>query len=471
MRVLLRITLIVFFILASCKDKKVEKTTLEEGYTAVTPTKEEATISCGAFCNPPTITATLPSNPCNLSEQKVLNCFAWENFIALNWKASPSERGVADGKVTASSYGTPGDYSNTVWESYLNLEDIFTAHGPEPWDTAGKLYAAKTPVKTMKRINKVGSTAHNFDKSILSASDAHLSELFQAQGTWLTDQAGNLVWYEVKINKMEYDFIKKHQLYDPSKQTSYAAAHNGIWNPTGSIETKAAWRIIPEKHLDSLQKMYKVSKAMIPEVTGFDAHGNPILGAYTEHYLGLVGLHIIHKTSQAPQFIWMTFEHVNNAPTAGDVKAGIAYNFYNKSSTATPNQSPDPKTDQITTPVQVERIANNALTTAITTLNGKMQELITAANQKSVFQYYELVNVQWPENPIVDSSNNTTTPLKTGGITPNNIANTTMETYAQPTQCMSCHKYGHTVDNSSTPTDYSFVYLKALKQVVKKKRK
>ena len=49
--------------------------------------------------------------------------------------------------------------------------------------------------------------------------------------------------------------------------------------------------------------------------------------------MGLTGLHIIHKTKNSPQFIWATFEHVNNAPNKNEIKNKNNllkwYTFYN----------------------------------------------------------------------------------------------------------------------------------------------
>ena len=61
--------------------------------------------------------------------------------------------------------------------------------------------------------------------------------------------------------------------------------------------------------------------------------------------LGLVGLHIVHKTDSEPQWIWSTFEHVNNVPAAAD-PAGAHYNFYRAgcatSAMSTPAPMPTP---------------------------------------------------------------------------------------------------------------------------------
>lgn len=449
------------------KQEVVQRITDSKQMKATTPSA-----NCGAFCDPPVVDYHLPTEVCNLTQQTTLNCFAWTNFLALNWNSS-NTRGIPDSTRTASSYGMAGDFSPTVWESYLSIDDIFTDHGPMPW-TSNNLKRSSF-VKKMTLLNKVGHIQENVNKKILEAAGGSVEELFQAKGSWLTDQKGNLVWYEVKINLDEYNFIANNQLYDPAKQLSYATANNGIWLPggpsaygnQGAMELKAAWKVVNATDLDSVKPYYKISKAMVPEVLGFDKNKQPILGKYSMQYLALVGLHIIRKTDLAHQFVWMTFEHVDNAPTEGQVDPKKAYSFYNKASNAVPNQSPSIVTGNIKNPVQVTRIAPNALNQDIKALNTYVQNLIRQSNPNSVWQYYQLVNVQWPQSAVVDKANNQgKIPLNEGGITPTNIANVTLETYAQEDYCMSCHKFA-SVKNSKFATGYSFVFLNAKAQTSK----
>lgn len=425
-------------------------------YTKVNSGQVSQTISCGAFCPPPSISYLLPDDPCRMGEQQLLNCFAWKNFIALNWIAS-NQRGVPDTSIPDSAYGTPDDFRNTVWESYVSIDNAFNN------SESNSLAYSPDRIKKIHDVNKVGSTAHEFDREVLTTKDNHLNAFFQAEGTWLTDQSGQLVWYEIRINPIEYDFIKANQLYDWTTQKKYATENKGIWNPTGSIEIKAAWRAIDESHLDSLKEYYKISQAMVPEVLGFK-DDTPILGEYKQQYLALVGLHIIHKTSLAQQFIWMTFEHKYNAPTQGEIDPNIQYTFFDKNSKNLINNSPKPNKDKLTDPVQVVRIKQNALTPQMVTLNRQIHDMIRESNPKSVWQYYDLINVQWPQNSVNQSDNNQIVPLKEGGITPSNIANTTLETYIQSTDCISCHKYAN-VDNTNWATDYSFIYLELANKI------
>ena len=457
---------LLLIILYSCDKKKdTEETTIATTEKTSLKSASVPEYSCGVMCDPPTVSYQLPTDACSL-EQPAANCFAWSTFLALNWKCS-STRGVADSTATAENYGVPGDFGPTVWESYLSVEEVFTDHGPAAWNTKS-LKRGNAYVKKVEMLSKIENTLKKINKRVLKSANSKVQELFQAQGTWLTDQSGNLVWYEVKMNFDEYDFIVKNQLYDPVKQLSFAEQNKGIWTPEGSIELKAAWKVVDADSLEAIKPYYKVSQAMVPAVTGFDKSGQPILGEYTKQYLALVGLHIIRKTPLSPQLFWMTFEHVNNAPIEGQADPNKRYSFYNPKSNAIPNQSPVPGKDSLNTPVQVVRIKQNAPDQGIQDINAYCQNLIKQSNPNSVWQYYELVNVQWPANPVPDNANNGGQyPLQDGAINPKNIANTTMETYAQTDYCMQCHQYGNAstaAGNNTWATDYSFMFSQAVTQ-------
>lgn len=451
----MRTLLFSFFLLSlisiSCESgKKDQKLNSRIGFS-----KELDDYGCGAFCDPPSVGYQLTDDNCLHSDQNSMNCFAWKNFLALNWKAS-DQRGIPDTTALASDYGMPGDYKPAVWESYLSIDDVFTAQQPAQWSLKSK----SGYIKYINEINKFTDINVNMPKPKLRAMlGGNVDEIMQAKGAWLTDQSGNIVWYEIRMNNIESDFVRNNKLYNSENLNAFAAKNQGVWLPMESIEIKAAWRVIPENQLESLKDFYKISMAMVPEIKGFDKNNQPIYGKYTQKYLGLVGLHIIRKTSQSPQFTWMTFEHINNAPTEGQVDPSVNYCFYNPKSKDKPNQSPVPGKDSLNKPVQVVRIANNAITPEIQQLNKQIQGMIRASNPKSVWQYYQLVNVQWPENPVQDKDNKNTPPLRDGGIKPKNIANVTMETYIQDKQCMDCHKNASTVA-TKYPTDYSFIFLK-----------
>ena len=144
--------------------------------------------------------------------------------------------------------------------------------------------------------------------------------------------------------------------------------------------------------------------------------------------MGLVGLHIITRTSFAPQWVWSTFEHVANAPDAPPplasgasvepLVAGSHFNFNDPTQTQPTNGAVQPQNSTPVAspkPTQITRVVNNLCINGAWTqaLNSKMQAELAG----TVWANYRLVTTQWPLNP------NT--------FLPGNLTNTTMETYVQ----------------------------------------
>jgi hypothetical protein len=239
-----------------------------------------------------------------------------------------------------------------------------------------------------------------------------LSEVKQAIGGTLTDQHGNLTYYEKAANVISYDFIREKKLYKGDGQAMYGP----VIFPFGAIEVKAAWRIMTD---GDDQTRYYTAPAIVLE-NGRDKKAT----------VGLVGLHIITKTPNAPQWIWSTFEQVDNV--TGPTPAGaVAWSYNNPASTAPANIETPPGT-----PTQVERYRKN-LPDAI---NSRWQEALKGTS----WQYYQLIGVQYP----------------TRKPEPNMLANVVMETYIQPqSSCIDCHSGANTLTRANS--DFSFMLLDA----------
>ena len=183
---------------------------------------------------------------------------------------------------------------------------------------------------------------------------------------------------------------------------------------TGSIEIKAAWKVLTPAEAGS-NRFYTI-QALV-----FNDDFNPPGASVPPNVpvtLGLVGLHIAHKTSRQPHWIWSTFEHVDN----------LTKSFYNPNcKNCTPNQPAPPfSTDKsgnphykelnpngtpITKPVQVVRV--NPIQAPPTSLNATFRNLLAG----SVWANYQLVSTQW----IADL----------GNLEPGFLANITLETFNQ----------------------------------------
>ncbi|GAB3840145.1 hypothetical protein [Hymenobacter jeollabukensis] len=432
-----------------------------------------------------------------VANQGSVDAFAWQEFIALNWAAS-SYPGRPDTTQQFSSFGTPGDFGPGVWGTYKDVSEVFASTPPGPWQAGLQKLASQNVTKRFSMISKVdkrlqpGSRAGLLRSANLSAADKAQEEIIQAQGNWLTDQLGNLIWYEVRLNEDEFKYITTNKLYDADAQVAFAQKQ-GIWlpdgtnqyGPSGAVEVKAAWRVIPTAQLAQYQGRYKIVKGLIPQQVVVTA-SKTTFGDYQPAYLGLVGLHIIRKTPNFPQFTWATFEHVDLAPTEGQpVDPQTNYLLFNKNCPnqcgvnnpkgCLANQSPQPGVDSLTTPVQALRCKTGIPDdNAVAAVNQSYQQKIKAANPASVFQYYRLVSTQWPSSPASDPTGAAPrpTPLPTGGIKPTVLGNLASETYALQQGCMSCHQYGNSLAKSSTgktlASDYSFVFGLAQKMSVPK---
>jgi hypothetical protein len=264
----------------------------------------------------------------------------------------------------------------------------------------------------------------------------------QAVGGTLTDQHGKLARYEIRFNQTSFNYIVNNKFYDHATQN----AAKSISFPPGSIEVKGAWREMTDKDDENTRKRFYRTTACIceQESTG----GKVQTQCNPDREVGLVALHIIQRTPGARQWLWATFEQVDN------VASSAVHPSFNEPSCpperCVPNKSTEDKGKPTGKPTQVTRVA--PLSKEVQELNARWQAKLGAAAQGSPWQYYELVNTQWPVDP-----DDPTAPL--GNPQPNILANTILETYIQPdSSCMGCH-YTATTVNPRVKSDFSFLFL------------
>jgi len=192
--------------------------------------------------------------------------------------------------------------------------------------------------------------------------------------------------------------------------------------------------------------------------------------------MGLVGLHIAHKTNTASQWLWSTFEHVDNAPTDADLKSGklkAKYNYYNPKCNAAscpPNQIPPRPWD----PTKVSAFHSQVVRMNLFNLpiyaqsasarNANARKLLLGVSPKSVWANYELISTMWPTNPG-NCAAAPGDPL--GAPAPTFLANTTLETYLQrmppqpnvSSQCIECHN--NATMTVPVPSDFTYILQRA----------
>jgi hypothetical protein len=238
---------------------------------------------------------------------------------------------------------------------------------------------------------------------------------------------------------------------------------------------KAAWRILTDKDTPAIRRRYYVVKdAEVLDVAKSLRAGAAVCA---KHDIALVGLHIVIKTTYRPQWIWSSFEHIDNVPPVGadaarepdakDANVPYSYNDPQRVQHLTSFDSPEmlavsashpPKLDP--DPTQVVR--THPINSEMMTMNRAYWALPEIRN--TVWANYMLVTTQWPTVTQPDEPTNSGEPFPGGFVDPNqpvdvyqlsannfgpppNLANTTMETYLQEpsSSCMACH---HLVANA-----------------------
>ncbi len=449
--------------------------------SAITPTPQQVVApSTGGCQDPPALSPLIPADISAGNSQANVNCMAWQEFLALNWPASISSCD-ADASSSPSTLGQPDDPSPVVWETFKEAHEVFQrgATAPSPWCSKEPLryISTNTDVRQLEPTSPHGYKT--FSLVAAKTGDHGFSSFEQAgtKGWWLTDQNRNRTLYEVRLNSDEFSYISWNHLYDASIQHAFVK-EEGIDLPdgtpnfrqygrVGSIEIKAAWVELPDP---SRWKYFKTSKAYVI---------NPVSGAKPRLVtVGLVGLHIIHKTAKAPQFIWATFEHVNNAPSMDDLRSRNLlpwYVFFDRNcnpktdhyacaANAAPASGGSHQSgDAYAAPMQVirENPISSRGTDNVAGLNQWVWNLIRSGNPDSVWLNYQLVDAQWASSPATVAAG-AQIPLTAGNPQPNPVAqkvtNTTMETYSQNSKsCLDCHTQA-AIARGKYASDYSFLF-------------
>lgn len=386
-------------------------------------------IPCQAELDPPFTLENL---------QHGFDVYSWKTFAALN--------------APAGSDGVIGPDVQTVWETWREPFSIFLPGGatPPPWGTSEQTPAACAGVAAegngMKLLRMVGKTP-----DVLTAFDQPFDT-----GP-LIDQNGRYTRYEIIVNESMFNYIVNNTLYNTQGQSAFGDVDFPAGSDTvgvGAIMAKAAWRVIDESEKDR----FHTAEALIYTPASEDP---PIQESCTKELVGLVGLHIAHKTAAEPQWLWSTFEHVDNSPSQAVIERGdtlkSAYNYYNPdcSQDNCPwNQPPphpwDPNVEPFPNGFTSQVVRIISITEDTQNLNKEFQALLAG----TVWENYMLISTQWP----TDASSPTD---PTGAPAPQFLANTTLETYIQgevplaSSSCIDCHNNATTTQG--TFSDFTYV--------------
>jgi hypothetical protein len=424
--------------------------------------------------------------------------FAWQSFLAL-------------------TKAVDGGYLFTEWG---NSQDLFPAQGePPPFPSGSGARAVKA--YQMKTINS-GALALS-DQPIVEDTGGGGTTQEAATLVPLVDQRGRWVHYSIFTNETEYDFVRSQGLYasdcygswggdtvdaviycPESKQvivdctgktkctdTGVPTCATDVFPsplptlPTGAVELKLAWQVLETCNLpDSPTPCTPDDPSTFITAPGEVAPYSPTVPGPTAVTLGLVGMHILHKTPNHPDWVWTTFEHRQNDPDCASLDAGD-WLFYGedeklnmfctpcpidyktvwpsyvqaveKQLTASPPQavvdgdgnllcsanpaafnlaSPpfyDPGTGSgqcAGDPIPTQVCRSSTIPTDVQDLNGYVKGVLDT--DQPVLANYQLVGALY-----LDSSCAANASCRAEGDT--NLSNTTMETYLQQINCLVCH--------------------------------
>jgi hypothetical protein len=360
--------------------------------------------------------------------------FSWRSFVAMVWPAAPGHRGAADSRKTV---GAPGP---RVFETMKSLWEVFHNDGSAP----------------VPEFQVYENAAHNacdtqpqFGDLVL-ASFSGIDDIGQAGAGELTGplvaQNGRYVRYQTLYNQAAFDFIVRNRYYlrgNLPKVPSPRPASPVMEFPIGSVILKAAWLDMAGFPPEQVKRYY----------TRVATVRDPGTGACSRLTVGLVGLHIIQKTPSRPQWIWSSYEQIDNVPPArfGEpVKFTFhdgGFTFHDNDKGVMPAENPlslVPLAPQPATPFNVERPFTAKVHPKTELTNYLYQELL----KDTIWQYYGIVVTQWPRMegnqalPVPASQNGDITNTFPGAGAFSAFANVSMETFDQGRPqlgCMSCH--------------------------------
>ncbi len=343
------------------------------------------------------ISSTVPKDIARTASVEDIAKFAWEELLSMSWKSTYTtanpQRGVGD---TAWSYADAGAYPGlVVWETYAHRTELRPFYGKiQPFNSPPHYSFGDTmDIKPAPGENPSFELFNNLDEN---------NEIGSCDIYAHSDRE-QMVLYQAKVNADEYNYFKKN-LQDTNVLKSaisntfnnlvkYKAYYEGATSSCncppdsnviclpcggatipgssntyeGAIEIKTAWRKLdPAK--DDTTRFFRRNVLYYTQ-----GSGNTIY--YHNGIFGLVGIHIIHKTQSFPDFIFASWEQVD------DRSADMQYVLLDNSGKETGGMKPV-LPDQHVVPPYLDSVTQ------------KVWDQLTGINKESIWQYYRLIGVQ-----------------------------------------------------------------------------
>ncbi len=400
---------------------------------------------------------------------QAFNEFGWQAFVAIFWPRDEQGKPMP-------TFNDPGQ---ATWLGWKEVFQVYRADGSAPTPWGSERTGQGTGLSDTSFIREKNVRVFLSNRTPTGRNVANEDE--QAFAGKLFDQNGNLVYYEVLMNQAEFDYVVQNQLYNINGQLAFSK-NGAIANfpkgdyaaqQVGAVEIKFAWKILTDTDLK--ERYYHTSGWVQDETTQ----------KFVKKDLGMIGFHISQKTPTGSQWVWSTFEHIDNldqhlitgkdgketllhptltdpdceiCPVNVDASGGGNSSVYSQtphgnvwtvtnggSSTQYYASSPTLKT-------QAKRMVDIPL--RVRQVNERMQAYFKSQN--SVWQYYQIIDTQYPLDqnvaPAPNGPNNYQVPesvVNKPGGRPNIalLTNISMETFFQ--------KGNETADNLIENANYT----------------
>ncbi|NKJ37367.1 hypothetical protein [Rhizobium sp. SG570] len=332
--------------------------------------------------------------------------YSWRVFLGLVWPAKDEERGKPDPAAELGASGRP-----VVFETFKSDWEVFQPGGaaPSDWLEIG----TNNPCGVKLEKGELVLAAFSKFENLAQAGFGNLVGPLIAQNR-------TYIRFETAFNENEFDKIFKDKLYLRSNL-------NNVVFDAGAIDIKASW--LDMTGIGHPERFYTRDAYLLDLASE----------TCSKKRVGLVGLHIVQKTASRPQWIWSSFEQVDNvadphslAPLTFNANDGVPMpKDENPYKFPPPVETPPPFNVERLKPVHPQTEKTNQAYRALLAKNG------------GPWQFYKLVVTQWPTtagDPSLDGRPNHTFPGQ--GTDATSFANTTMETFDQKsisTGCMNCH--------------------------------
>ena len=424
-----------------------------------------AAAMCGTSAQPNlgTIAGSITQSPNGpfISDYNKLSQAAWCTLIALNFPASGTAPNIPPTMAGSGTFGNcaaPAANCPTVWETWLETNEVYCKNGAQPdpnkgcpgatphsamahnlrvgFNGAGEAPAAAA----VQELQKLKGPVRGTRPMVTSSAGGHTTTTVQATGFELPDKnytaaSKTFISYEARDNPGTVEYLIKDDLYSADGQL---ALYNKLKLKTATTGAPPAQGVpagVTPTPVDFPPTAFEIKPSWY---TFTASDNNAQLGMFTATgpkgtTIGLTGFHILWKVFPKSNWFWATFQYEN--------KTNPTYNNAYLAPLLKTAMTPPAPTNQSVGPY-VPYDGPDMITAAAAAANAIFRPLMGT----TVFANYRLVGVQ------------------VAGDTPDNkpslLANDHMETdfgaksvagaaYPMSSSCVTCH-YNASVGSDNT---------------------